>query len=85
MQLTPPWPYFDEFQELNEQFKQKQKIDYDRCHRTHPLPPIPENTEVWITSGSNPTSGRVTANANAPRSYIVDTPQGELRRNRCNV
>ena len=51
-QLAPPWPYLDEFQELNEQFKQRQKVDYDRCHRTHPLPPIPKNTEVWITSGS---------------------------------
>ena len=28
-QLTPPWPYRDEFQELNEQFKQRQKEDYD--------------------------------------------------------
>ena len=84
-QLTPSWPYLDEFQELNEQFKHRQKVDYDRRHRTHPLPPIPENTEVWITSGSSPTSGRVTAHASAPRSYIVDTPQGEMRRNQLHL
>ena len=84
-QLTPPWPYLDEFQELNEQFKQKQKIDYNRRHCTHPLPPIPENAEVWITSGSSPMSGRVTVNANTPRSCIVDTLQGEMRRNRLHL
>ena len=84
-QLIPPWPYLDEFQELNEQYKQRQKQDYDRRHCTHPLPPIPDNTEVWITSGSSPSSGRVTAHASAPRSYIVDTPQGEMRRNRLHL
>ena len=70
---------------MNEQYKQRQKQDYDRCHRTHPLPPIPDNTEVWITSGSSPSSGRVTAYASAPQSYIVDTPQGEMRRNRLHL
>ena len=84
-QLIPPWPYLDVFQELNEQYKQRQKLDYDRRHCTHPLPPIPDNTEVWITSGLSPSSGRVTAHASAPRSYIVDTPQGEMRRNRLHL
>ena len=84
-QLIPPWPYLDKFQELNEQYKQRQKQDYDRRHHTHPFPPIPDNTEVWITSGSSPSSGRVTAHASVPRSYIVDTPQGEMRRNRLHL
>ena len=83
--LTPSWPYLNKFQELNEQFKQRQKADYDRRHRTHPLPPIPNDTEVWITSGTTPSPGRVTSHASAPRSYIVETPQGEIRRNRLHL
>ena len=53
----------------------------DRCHCTHSLPPILENIEVQIISGSSPTSSRVTANAGAPHPYIVNTLQGEIRRN----
>ena len=66
----------DEFQELNEQFKQRQKPDYDCRNRTHPLPPIPNDTEVWVTSGASP--GIVTAHSSAPILYIVDTPQEEI-------
>ena len=84
-QLAPPWPYLDEFQKLNEQFKQRQKADYDRRHRSHHLPAIPNDTEVWVTSGATPSPGRVTAHSSAPRSYIVDTPQGEMRRNRLHL
>ena len=84
-QLTPSWPYLNKFQELNEQFKQRQKVDYDRRHRTHPLPSIPNDTEVWVTPGTIPSPGRVTAHSSAPRFYIVDTPQGEMRRNRLHL
>ena len=51
-QLIPPWPYLDNFCTLNAQFKQQQKADYDRRHRSTSLPPIPNDTEVWVTSGS---------------------------------
>ena len=78
-QLTPLWPYLDTFRDSNEQFKQRQKADYDRRHRTYPLPPIPNDTEVWVTSGTTPSPGRVTAHSSTPRSYIVETPQGEMR------
>ena len=84
-QLIPSWPYLDKFRNSNEQFKQRQKADYDRRHRTHPLAPIPNDTEVWVTSGSTPSPGRVTAHSSTPRSYIVETPQGEMRRNRLHL
>ena len=29
-QLTPTWPYMDQFREDNEKFKQRQKSDFDR-------------------------------------------------------
>ena len=81
-QLCPQWPYLEEFKQRNMEFKSKQKRDYDRQHRVRPLPLIPYDAEVWDTSGDQPTSGRVVAPAGAPRSYIVDTPTGRVRRNR---
>ena len=46
---------------------------------------IPEDTEVWIRSGNKLQKGRVVAHANEPRSYIVNTPTGRLRRNRSHL
>ena len=79
--LLPKWPYLDEFRRKDVEFKQKQKQNFDSRHRVRVLPPIPNNTEVQITSGTE-TTGQVITPANAPRSYIVETPTGLVRRNR---
>ena len=83
----PAWPYLEEFCKQNELFKQRQKADFDRRHRVRPLPPIPSDTEVWITSGDQPIPGRVTATALTPRSYLVETSPGHahIRRNRQHI
>ena len=83
--LVPEWPYVKEFQQANEKFKQQQKADYDRCHRVQDLPEIPDNTDVWITTGGHPVAGRTVTMAETPRSYIVQTPTGEMRRNRSQL
>ncbi len=83
--LTPKWPYLQEFRARNLEFKQKQKRDFDRRHRVRDLPSIPNDTDVWITTDGRPTTGRVTAPANAPRSYVVETPSGVIRRNRSQL
>ena len=70
-----------EFRSLNQKFKQKQKRDFDKRHRTQSLENIPEDTKVWITSEGDRVKGRVVSPANSPRSYVVDTPSGVLRRN----
>ena len=51
----------------------RQKKDFDRHHRVHELPDIPDNTNVWVTSGETPIQGQVQSSAGAPRSYIVET------------
>ena len=56
-QLTPTWSYLDNFRAVNTEFKQQQKTDFDRRHCSLPLPP--NDTEVWVTSGLNITSGQV--------------------------
>ena len=78
------WQYLESFKELNAKFKLKQKTAYDRRHRAHSLSPIP-GEEVWVTSGQSTTSGQVRSQADTPRSYIVNTPQGPIRRNCCQL
>ena len=84
--LIPEWPYLDKFQHDNRCYKEQQKRDYDRCHRTRPLAEIPADTEVWIRNNNQHVTGRVTGTANAPRSYEVETEDGQtFRRNRSHI
>jgi len=81
-QLIPDWDFLEEFRSNNRIFKDRQKRDFDRRHRTRALPPIPDDSDVWITSGNQPVTGRVVSPASTPRSYVVETPTGQVRRNR---
>ena len=83
--LVPQWPYLQEFRQANEQFKKKQKADHDSRHRVQDLPAIPDDTDVWVTAGGHHITGRTVSTANTPRSYIVQTPSGEIRRNRSQL
>ncbi len=75
-------PYLLRFRNDEKAYKQKQKKDYDTRYRVHEMPAIPDDTDVWITTDQNqPTRGRVTSPAEEPRSYVVDTPTGQVRRN----
>ena len=84
-QLAPQWTYMGEFRRLDKLHKGRQKQDYDRQHRAKELPEIPEDVGVWITSEDEPVRGRVLTNAGTPRSYVVQTPTGEVRRNRSQL
>ena len=80
--LIPRLPDYQKFRVDDQKFKQRQKANYDRRHRTRELPLLPDNTRVWITTDNRHVPGRVTSTAGTPRSYLVDTPTGTLRRNR---
>ena len=67
--------------DANKKFKDSQKRHYDRRHRVRSLLEIPDNTDVWITSNGNNIPGKTVRMADTPRSYVVQTPTGELRRN----
>ena len=85
-QLTPQWTYIEEFRRLNKLYKGHQKQNFDREHRVKELPKLPDDTAVWITSeAAEPIRGRVVTAAETPRSYVVDTPTGEVRRNRSQL
>ena len=83
--LVPTWFYLSDARKHEELFKRKQKHAYDRRHRVKELPMLPEDTSVWVKSGDVPVSGRVIAKSDKPRSYLVETPTGTLRRNRSHL
>ena len=83
--LIPQWTYLAEFQKSDATYKLKQKDNFDKRHRTKDLPMIPDDTPVWIDSDNGPVSGRVVTSAETPRSYLVETPSGQLQRNRIQL
>ena len=85
--LVPKWSYMASFRKQNATFKDKQKENYDNRHRVRALPTVPEDTEVWVTvgTGAEQVRGTVTSAASTPRSYLVDIPSGEIRRNRSQI
>ena len=80
-ELILDWSYLDDFCLQNKHFKEQQKEKYNRRHGVQDLPPIPDDTDVWVTTGNQPATGTVLQPANTSRSYIVNTPTGQVRRN----
>ena len=83
--LVPQWEFLATFREKDRERKVKQKQHYDQRHRTRPLPEIPNNSAVWINTGGNSIPGQIVTQSTTPRSYLVQTPSGTLRRNRSQI
>ena len=41
-QLSPDWPYLAAFQQADSAHKSKQQVQFNRRHRTRPLPELPQ-------------------------------------------
>ena len=76
--LIPNWSFLKSFCELDNKYKS--------VHTTgtidRPLPELTEDTPVWIRTENSQQSGRIVSASGEPRSYIVSTPTGQVRRNR---
>ncbi|KAL5479382.1 hypothetical protein EMCRGX_G022901 [Ephydatia muelleri] len=83
-QLTPDWAHLKQFRIKEQQFKCRQKADYDRRHRTRLLSDLQHNTEVRVATEKKLTKGHVLSKANTPRSYIIETPDGRTLRRNCH-
>ena len=83
--FTPEWPHLFGFREKDKEWKERQKSDCDKRHRVKNLTPLPDDQPVWVQTGDRQVAGRVTQPAATPRSYIVQTPSGQLRRNRSHL
>ena len=82
--LTPEWSYLPEFREKDKVEKLKQKSNYDRGHRVRDLPELSEDESVWVRTQNRTEPGQVITSA-APRSYVVQTESGDIRRNRAHL
>ena len=80
--FIPEWSYLDQFSKQHKKYKAKQKRNYNRHHRVRPLPTLPDDQLVWVNTRGSQTPGRVMEQARSPRSYIVETTSGRVRRNR---
>ena len=60
------------------------KKQYDLCHRTRPVPSLPDDSEVWVSMQDRQVPGRVDTSGSTPKSYVITTPTGQIRRNRFN-
>ena len=83
--LSPNWSYLPEFRQKNKKFKETQKNNFDQRHRVSEQETLPDDAVVWVTSETHPIQGRVVSRANNPRSYVIETPYGELQRNRTHL
>ena len=83
--LIPQWTYLTEFKSSDAVMREKQKVYFDKRHRTKELPSIPDDMSVWIESDNGPVSSHVVSTAQTPRSYIVETPNGQIQRNRIHL
>ena len=80
-QLTPQWNFLSEFRKQDNKFKKEQEGQYNRRYRVQNLPELPDNTSVWVTTNNTSEPGIVVSPAGAPRSYIVETNSGQVKRN----
>ena len=80
--IIPQWEFLRDFREKDRERKEKQKTQFDKRHRTRLLLDIPDNSDVWVTTGRNPVPGRTVSHSTAPRSYIVDTEWNCLKKSK---
>ena len=80
--LIPDWSHLDKFYRDEKCYKERMKRDFDKRHRASPLPDLPEDTQVMVEFHNRREPGVVTGSADAPRSYVIDTSSGPVRRNR---
>ena len=80
---TPTWPYLKQFRVIDSKLKTSQKRDFDNLHLARDLPELPVEDPVWIVDQN--VEGKVIDKADTPRSYMVQSPNGNLRRNRYHL
>ena len=81
--FQPEWVYLQDFQEGEEKYRNRQKRNYDECLRSRLLPDLPNNSPVWVDMQPNSqVPGSIVPAAPQWRSYFVNVPSGQVRRNR---
>ncbi|XP_061906727.1 uncharacterized protein K02A2.6-like isoform X2 [Entelurus aequoreus] len=81
--LRPRWPGIRQFRKEERRAKEKQQRRYNQRHRVRVLPQLQSGQEVWLPKENK--HGTVVQKASTPRSYIINTEEGSLRRNRTHM
>ena len=83
--LLPQWPTKIEVQHNDKRAKAHYRINYDRRHGTRRLPELQPGDQVLIKRDDEKQwrrRGVLVKQCTEPRSYLVQTSQGTIRRNR---
>ncbi|UYV77098.1 K02A2.6-like [Cordylochernes scorpioides] len=83
VQLQSRIPDLENLEMREKDQRHKKKTHFDIHHRARELPHLDEGTRVWVKDLRVP--GVVLEDAGSPRSYIVNSPKGILRRNRFHL
>ena len=83
--FIPTWTHIQNLTTLHQSYKSKQDDYYNRQHRVKSLPNLPDNTPVWVQTENSQVPGTVVQQAATPRSYVVSTPTGQVKRNRVSL
>ena len=78
--LEPAIPDLRSVQRKEREKRWMDASNYDHRHRVRNLSDLSPGDQVWITDTRS--TGTVTSAHETPRSYLVNGPQGTLRRNR---
>jgi hypothetical protein len=81
--LSPKTPNHPQVQKTEAQQKEKQRQNFDRRHAAKEAPPLAAGDTVYVKDMAKP--GEVLAKHHNPRSYVVRTEQGTIRRNRAHL
>ncbi|KAK8775044.1 hypothetical protein V5799_030392 [Amblyomma americanum] len=65
---------------MDEEYRNRQKIYFNKRHAARSLPRLSAGNRVWLTDKGAP--GTILRPSQTPRSYWVGTDKGAVRRNR---
>lgn len=82
-QLDPNGADLEKVKMREQSYRQKQKLNFDKRHRAHNMPILQPGDHVWVKDMQQ--RGTVVSKAETPRSYIIETSGGNLRRNRYHL
>ncbi|KAL7389676.1 hypothetical protein ABVT39_008128 [Epinephelus coioides] len=77
------WPDLQAFRRKDQDLKEKQAFWFDNRHNRKTRQELRLGQRVWVTNTKE--TGTVSGSAQTPRSYNIDLPSGNLRRNRLHI
>lgn len=83
MSLLPRWTNIRGFRKSEKWAKENQRRNYNLRHRARSVPPLQPGQNVWLPRKKK--QGIVIQQATTPRSYIIHTDEGQVRRNRTHI